>query len=232
MRALILERWCVAEKTLACRLACSMPFQAGQFAEFSIPNPPYHDAKGNKRFFSFANAPGSEELWIATRMSDSAFKRSLLSVPRGYRLELRGPMGGFTLPAEQDRPLVFLAGGIGITPVRSMVEHAVNHAHQYRIWVFHANRNLQSIAFFDDFQQWSSEHPTLHYIPVLSSPPDAWPFERGRIHAAMLTKHLRSLDSPIYYLVGPPAMVAATKALLAELHIPLAQIHCEDFFGY
>lgn len=94
-------------------------FTPGQFGDFTLTDPPYTDAKGNTRTFSFAGAPESDGIMIATRMRDSAFKRSLATLPIGTPVQLMGPMGSFTLHKDSGRPAVFLTGGIGITPVRS-----------------------------------------------------------------------------------------------------------------
>lgn len=225
----------IAEHTLAFRFEPERPlhFSAGQFGDFTLSGAQETDARGNTRAFSFANAPGQTEILIATRMRESAFKHELRRLPTGAALELMGPMGNFTLPPDGGRPAVFLAGGIGITPVRSIVEEAVQRRLPQEIVVFHANRTLAASAFLDDFRRWQRDYPRLRYIPTLSQEPAPGPeFQHGRIDAAMLRRHLANPTRSIYYVVGPPAMVSTIKGLLVEIGVPASQIRYENFSGY
>src|SRR5712691_7643100 len=107
----------VAEGTMAFHFAkpAGFDFKAGQSINVGLIDPPETDAKGNRRNFSIVSAPFEGELVIATRMRDTAYKRVLKTMPIGTRVHLRGPGGKFALENDQ-RPAVFLAGGIGITP--------------------------------------------------------------------------------------------------------------------
>src|SRR5262245_2710137 len=91
-------------------------FQAGQAINLGLIDPPQTDTKGNRRTFSVASAPHENEIMIATRMRDTAFKRVLGSMAAGTRLQVRGPTGRFTLDPGDARPAAFIAGGIGVTP--------------------------------------------------------------------------------------------------------------------
>src|SRR6266568_937201 len=118
----------VAEGTMAFHFAkpADFKFTAGQSMNVSLMDPPETDAKGNARTFSIVSAPHENELVIATRMRDTAFKRVLKAMPAGGRVSLRGPAGMFTLDPADDRPAVFLAGGIGVTPFVSMLREAAH----------------------------------------------------------------------------------------------------------
>ena len=107
----------IAEGTMAFHLEkpAGFQFQAGQYLDITLINPPETDSQGVVRTFSIASAPYENELLVATRMRNSAFKRVLATIPLRTELKLDGPMGSFT-PQELARPAVFLAGGIGITP--------------------------------------------------------------------------------------------------------------------
>ena len=113
----------VAEGTMAFHFAkpAGFKFTAGQSMNVSLIDPPESDAKGNSRTFSIVSAPHENELVIATRMRDTAFKRVLKGMPPGGRVGLRGPAGMFTLDPADARPAAYLAGGIGITPFVSML---------------------------------------------------------------------------------------------------------------
>ena len=235
MKLILSDRSDIAENTKAFWFEPEKPvrFAAGQFGEFTLIDPPFTDVKGNTRTFSIASAPESDRIMIATRMRDSAFKRSLAALPTGSPVELMGPMGSFTLHKDPARPAVFLTGGIGITPVRSIVEQAMRLQTPHKIFVFHSNRTRAEMAFFDEFQAWSRENANLSFIPTLSRErPKNCKLELGKIDQWLLSGYLSDMHAPVYYVAGPPAMVAAMKVLLAEIGIDEMQIRSEDFVGY
>ena len=116
----------VAAETMAFHFEkpAGFTFIAGQAGNFTLHHPPETDKEGNKRSFSLACAPYEDDLMIATRMRDTAFKRSLKSIPLGTELSLEAPWGELTLHKKHSTPAVFVTGGIGITAIRSMVLEA------------------------------------------------------------------------------------------------------------
>jgi ferredoxin-NADP reductase len=123
----LLRREEVAEGTMSFYFdkPANFQFKPGQYVDCSLIDPPETDAEGNIRTFSIASAPAEKDLMVATRMRDTAFKRVLKTMPLGTQLKMDGPLGSFTLHSNVLRPAVFLAGGIGITPFRSMIINAV-----------------------------------------------------------------------------------------------------------
>ncbi len=235
MKLILAHKTDIAEDTKAIWFEPEKPlrFTPGQFGDFTLTDPPFTDAKGNTRTFSLASAPGHDRIMIATRMRGSAFKRSLEQLPIGTHVQLMGPMGGFTLHKDPARPAVFLTGGIGITPVRSIVEHATRQRMPHRIFVFYANRTIARMAFHDDFQAWSRGNLNFSFIPTLTEEkPKDWKFELGAIDRRMLSGYVADMRAPVYYVVGPPAKVATMKALLAEIDVDEMQVRSEDFIGY
>ena len=101
-------------------------YKAGQFGDFTLANPPETDAEGNTRGFSLASAPYEGDLMVATRMRDTAFKRVLKTMALGTEVSLDAPYGSLTLHSDARIPAVFLSGGIGVTPVRSIVLQATH----------------------------------------------------------------------------------------------------------
>lgn len=116
----------VAEGTMAFSFEkpAGFEFKAGQFIDVTLIDPPETDAEGDTRGFSIASAPYEEDLMVATRMRDTAFKRVLKTMPLGTEVRIEGPFGSLTLHNNVARPAVFLAGGIGITPFRSILLQA------------------------------------------------------------------------------------------------------------
>src|SRR6202008_335128 len=115
-------------------------FKAGQFVNFTLLGPGDTDLAGNTRALSIASAPYERNLMVAMRLRTTAFKRTLNSLPLGSELLLQGPFGWMTLPRNSTRPAVLLAGGIGITPFRSLVWNAAESLSPRRILLFYSVR--------------------------------------------------------------------------------------------
>jgi ferredoxin-NADP reductase len=227
----------IAEGTMAFHFEkpASFDFQAGQTADVTLLNPPQTDDEGNTRTFSIASPPHREELMFATRMRDSAFKRSLKSVPLGTELKLDGPMGSFTLHKNAKKPAVFLAGGIGVTPFLSIVAQAAHDKLPHQLYLFYSNHRPEDAPFLDFLRRVEKENSAFHFIPTMTDMEKskrAWEGERGFIDHAMLIKSLNNLDGPIYYLAGPPAMVAAMRKMLLDTKVDEDDIRTEEFAGY
>lgn len=236
-RVKLLDRQEVAERTVALWLEKppKFRFQAGQFVDLTLIDPPETDLAGSTRTFTLACAPEDERLRIATRLRDTAFKRSLTRLPRHAELLLEGPMGSFTLHANTARPAVFLAGGIGITPFLSIVRHATQQQLPHEIFLFYSNRRPQDAAFLDELTELAQQNPRLHFIPTMTQPEQAqppWQGETGYISIEKLSKYLPSLQGPIYYIAGPPPMVGAMRQLLEQAGVSPDDVRSEDFAGY
>src|ERR1700693_610215 len=122
-------------------------FNAGQYLDMTLLDPPETDSEGNVRSFSIASAPHEETLTVATRMRDTAFKRVLKTMPFGTAVKIEGPSGDLILPHDVTRTAVFLAGGIGITPFRSIVLWAAKEKLPNRIVLFYSNRRPEDAPF-------------------------------------------------------------------------------------
>lgn len=210
-------------------------FIAGQSIDLTLVSPSETDAEGNTRAFSLASAPQESDLMVATRLRDTAFKRVLQSMSYGSELDLEGPFGSLTLHDNDARPAVFLAGGIGITPFRSIILDALDRRLSHRILLFHANRRPEDAAFLEEFRRLESLNSNLTFVPTMSRPElgqRAWKGATGHIRKETLESHLRGLTAPLYYVVGPPGMVAAMQTLLREMGVKSEDIRTEEFSGY
>ena len=139
-------------------------YKAGQFADYTLINPPETDAEGNTRGFSLASAPYEDDLMSATRMRDTAFKRVLKTMPLGTELTLDAPYGSFTLHNNAAIPAVFVTGGIGVTPVRSIVLQAIHDQVARRIIVIDSNKRPEDAAFLNELNKPHEKNP--HYTFV------------------------------------------------------------------
>lgn len=210
-------------------------FKAGQTMDVRLLNPPETDGEGNTRTFSIASAPFEPELKFATRMRDTAFKRTLKILAPGAKLEIDGPYGSFTLPRDSTRPIVFLAGGIGITPFAAMARQAAHSQSGHRITLFYSNRRPEDAAFLSELQALAGSDPNFKLIATMTDiakSKTAWSGETGYIDESLVKKYVLDLNAPIFYLAGPPAMVTAMKDLLFKTGVNEDNIRSEDFAGY
>ncbi len=208
-------------------------YRAGQFADYTLINPPETDAEGDTRGFSLITAPFEEHIGAATRMRDTAFKRVLKDLPLGTEVKLDGPYGDFTLHKNEQVPAVFLIGGIGVTPIRSMVAQATRDKTAHQLTLLHANRTLADAPFTGDFQRLAGDNPNFKFVPVLTDEESQQAgYERGRLDEAILKRHVPDLQAPKYYLSGPEGMVKAMRQLLVSLDVDEDNIRTEEFSGY
>ena len=210
-------------------------FRAGQHTTVTLINPPQTDAEGNSRHFSMVHTPADEDIAIATRMRDTAFKRVLGNMNIGDKVQMEKPHGSFILHQDTSKPAVFLIGGIGITPVYSIIKDATERKLPHRIFLFYSNRRQEDAAFLKELEDLATQNPSFTLIATVTDSEkskNAWNGETGYIDQAMLRKYVNSLQIPIYYISGPPAMVSAMRKLLTDSDVNEDNIKTEEFSGY
>jgi ferredoxin-NADP reductase len=233
----LVNRELVADQTMSFHFTKphGWSYRAGQFVDITLLDPPETDAEGDMRGFSISSAPREDVITITTRLRDTAFKRVLQTMPLGTLVKMEGPFGDLRLHGAA-RPAVLLAGGIGITPFRSiLVETIGGGGLPYQVVLFHANRRPEDAAFADDFRTLARKDPQLAFVPTMTAMPGseaAWDGERGHIDAAMLRRHLDGLVDPIYSIAGPPGMVQALRAMLIASGVDEDDVRIEEFTGY
>jgi ferredoxin-NADP reductase len=172
---------------------------------------------------------------FTTRMRDTAFKRSLKNVPLATEVKIGSAAGSFTLHKNPAKPAVFLAGGIGITPFFSMVRQADHDRLPHKLYLFYSNRRPEDAAFLGSLQTLETTNPNFRLICTMtemSKSKKEWKGETVLIDKEMLSRHLAVLQGPIYYIAGPPPMVAAMRQTLVSAGIEEDDIRAEDFAGY
>ena len=210
-------------------------FKAGQFGDFTLINPVETDTEGNTRGFSLASAPYEDTLMFATRMRDTAFKRVLRTMEIGTEVSLDAPYGSFSLHNNSRIPAVFLTGGIGVTPVRSIVLQAAHDNLPHQIFLFDSNRKPEDSAFLNELMEAQKKNPNYTFIGTMTEMDKSgakWDAETGYITKAMLEKYVGDLTLPIYYLAGPASMVTAMRKTLNEAGVDDDNIRTEEFSGY
>ncbi len=227
----------VAEGTMAFRFEkpSGWTFTPGQYLDMTLLDPPESDAEGNVRSFSIASAPHEDTLMVATRMRDTAFKRVLKTMLIGTGVKIEGPSGDLILQNDSTRTAVFLAGGIGITPFRSIVHWAAKEKSPNRVVLFYSNRRPEDAPFLMELQRLEKDNPKYKLIASMTEMEKshrAWNGENGLITQEMLGRHLKGATSPIYYIAGPPAMVKGLHEMLSKAGIMDDDIRAEEFGGY
>ncbi len=227
----------VAEGTMAFYFdkPAGASFRAGQHLNMTLINPPETDTEGDGRTFSLASAPSEKDLMIATRMRDTAFKRVLKNLEIGSPVLIEPPHGSFILHSDALRPAVFLIGGIGITPVLSIIKDATERKLPHQLILLYSNRRPEDAAFLEELAALEKQNPHFRLIATMTEPEksdEAWEEETGVIDRAMLERHLDDMQSNIYYLSGPPGLVAAMRKLLEDLGVNDDSIKTEEFSGY
>ena len=219
-------------------------YTAGQFAFFDIGGVD-NDPKGPIRHFTISSSPTEDFIMFTTRMRDSPYKKRLSTLEVGAKVKVRGPEGQFVLHDDHSKPAVFLSGGIGVTPFRSMIKYATDKQLPLKIVLFDSNRDPVNILFKKEFDEWTKLNKNLKIIYTVSedkhddnqsiTTANDWKGEYGRINKAMILKYLDNslLNNSIFYICGPPSMLKAMQSLLQEeLKMSEQRIKVEEFTGY
>jgi ferredoxin-NADP reductase len=233
----LLGRTKVADGTMAFQFEKPkhFDFKPGQYIDLTIPDP--EDAVGIRitHTFSIASSPLSQDLLVTTRMRNTVFKRTLSVLPIGSAARIVGPMGSFHLHNNTARPAVLLAGGIGVAPFLSILSYAAQEKLSHPLFLFYANRHLKDAAFIEDLWQLERENPRFRFVPILTRPTApglSWKGRTGHFSSKMLFTQVGQVRGPIYYVAGPPGMVAATIQTLGSAGVNEDDIRTEEFAGY
>ena len=226
----------VAEGTMAFHFAkpAGFEFRAGQAIELLLPDPG-GAPQDIGHAFSIVSAPHEDEIVIATRMRDSAYKRALKAMAPGAPARIDGPFGSLTLHKSRSRGALLVAGGIGITPFVSMLRHAAREGFAQPVTLLYSNRRPEDAAFLDELLAIEREHDAFTLVATMtemSKSARRWDGQTQMIDADVAAQALGALSSPISYVAGPPAMVDAMRRVLVEAGTDEDDIRTEDFAGY
>jgi ferredoxin-NADP reductase len=236
MRSQIKEKQEVARQTLMVvfdLLGEEVEFKAGQYFWVTLPDVGYDDERGLRRHITVVTSPNERGvLGFATRLRDTAFKKTLAELAVGAEVDVEHPKGDFSLPMETARPYVFIAGGIGITVFRCMLRYIVEEGLPHRVTLVYSNRDRESTAFLDELQAMEGEHENLHVVFVMTDEPE-WEGETRRVDADVLRDHLEGeLGDYVHIAAGPPGMVEAMETALKGAGVPEEQVLVQRFAGY
>ena len=219
-----------------------LDYISGQFAFFDIGGV-YNDPKGPIRHFTISSSPTENFIMLSTRIRDSPYKKRLSTLEIGTTVKVRGPEGQFILHEDYSKSAIFLSGGIGVTPFRSMIKYATDKQLPLKIIMFDSNRNSNNILFKQEFDEWANINKNLKIIYTISeenqdehhsSATNEWKGEFGRIDKAMILKYVddKTLKNSIIYICGPPSMLKSMQSLIQqELEIPKERIMNRRVYG-
>jgi ferredoxin-NADP reductase len=192
------------------------------------------DNRGNRRSFTIASAPSESEVRLGVKFypNPSTFKQGLLHLKPGHKI-LAGQLAGeFTLPRDVGQKLAFIAGGIGVTPFRSMVQDLVSRGERRDIIMFYGNNKVDEIAYRDVFDRAASSIALKSIYAVAEAGSGSRGFHEGFIDKALIARMAPDFMNRHFYLSGPRAMVMRFEDVLAELGIPSSQIRTDFFPGF
>lgn len=214
-------------------------YKAGQYLYFTLPELNYPDKRGDTRHFTLSSSPTEDFLSITIRMrEESGYKKTLDSIELGVEILARGPEGVFILEDESTQEQqVMLAGGIGITPFRSIAKYAADKGLSVPIHIVCSNSIPEEIAFRKELDELTAKNPNLKVTHTITKPEESkeqWTGLTGRVDENLIRKLKLQPEAgnSTLWLCGPPPMVSALEEVLEKLQIPQDRIRVEKFTGY
>lgn len=210
-----------------------LTYLAGQYLEFTLPVGLIVDSRGNRRYFTIASSPTKEDLEIGTKFYDkpSWFKKSLLSMRVGDSVFASQLSGEFVLPEDRNKKLVFIAGGIGITPFKSMIEYMIDTKQKRDVVLFYSNKTTDEIVYKDILDKAKRELgiKTI-YVFSEADPQDIQ--GKNFINGELIKREVPDYNQRLFYISGSRFMVLAFENILRKIKISKGNIKTDFFPGY
>jgi len=234
VRATVAEKREVAKGTLLVLFSVDgyPEYRPGHYFWVELPDRGHQDEKGLRRHISLVTSPSEPGVvGLATRLRDSAFKRTLAALAVGDGVEVEEPKGSFLLPDDTSAEYVFVAGGIGITVFRSMLRYIADEQLPYRVTLVYSNRDRGSAPFLEELTELERRISGLNVILTMSDDP-SWEGETRRIDEAMLRDRLGELERRTFLVAGPPLMAKGIETMLHAAGVPAERVLTDSFSGY
>jgi len=207
-----------------------MKFKPGQYLEWTLDRSGV-DSRGNRRYFTIASSPTEEDFAIGVKLypNPSTFKKHLLEMKRGDVMVASQLSGDFVMPRNKKKKLVFIAGGIGITPFRSMIKYLLDTGEKRDIVLFYSNRTAADIAYETLFNEASHALgiKTIYAITDQNSVGYS-----GAINDRMIMSEVPDFKERYFYISGPHAMVVGFQETLRILGVSESHIKTDFFPGF
>ena len=217
-------------KSIRLRKVRDFHYTPGQYIPIRLPVE--NDARGGARILSISSSPTEKFLQFTTRISKSPFKQAFNNLKINDKVYLKStPIGNFTL--EESQNAVMITGGIGITPLRSMIKYAIDKTLNINITLFYSNRTQKEIVYRKELEKFSKEYKNFNLINTVTRPEEdkEWKGPTGRIDTDIIKKYPYG-ENPIFYVCGAPKMVENMINTVKKLNVPEDRIKREEFLGY
>lgn len=211
-------------------MAKNVRYRPGQFFFLTIKV----NGENGLHHFSFSSSPTDKGyIEFTKRITNSDFSQTLNILKPGDWANLQGPSGEFTLSRKYFK-LAFLSGGIGITPLRSMIRYVMQKNLPYDIVLLYGNTSIEEIVFREELEEFASLNTHLRVEHILSGEnlPANWTGKTGHISAELVTQLIPDFKERLFYISGPPKMVIALDQQLSGLNLASEQIRRDSFTGY
>jgi ferredoxin-NADP reductase len=212
-----------------------LSYKAGQYMEwtFSYDHP---DMRGNRRYFTLASSPTEDTLKLGLKFypNPSGFKSHLLTLPIGEVIVAAQCAGEFIMPHDISKKLVFIAGGIGVTPFRSMIKYCADTGEKRDITMLYSNKTVEDIAYKNIFEEAREKIgiKTLYVVTETKDKTLGQDMYSGSITKEMIQKEIPDYRERAFYISGPHGMVVAFQKTLSEMGISNSQIKTDFFPGF
>lgn len=235
MKVVLKDRQTIADGTILIELDLrgqEYDFAPGQYFFLTLPELLYEDAKGPMRHFTIVNSPSQKGiLQFATRLTDTGYKKTLNEIALGTEVEISSVLGIFGIPKDNLKPIVMIAGGIGITPFVSMLREMHEKEGEHNIRLLYSNKLKKQTAFLDELQRMDLADSNMNLILTLTDDPN-WAGETRLINGEFIRDYVPDYNDCLFMISGPPAMVESVYNQLMGLGLSNLDIKTESFTGY
>lgn len=211
----------------------ALKYKAGQYLELTFPHS-HPDARGNRRYFTIASSPTEANVAFGIKFytPSSSFKSALLQLQPGTPLLAGSVSGDFVLPADPRIKIAFLAGGIGVTPFRSMIAYLNDTGEHRDLTMLYAINETTDTVYADVFDRAKQVGVKTVYIVRNENLPASWPGRSGVVTSQVIQEEIPDYSERLFYIAGANIFVEASKKALKELGVSKYQIITDYFPGY
>ena len=210
-------------------------FKPGQYLEWTLGHKKV-DSRGNRRYFTIASSPTEKELRLGVKFypKPSSFKKALAYMSEGDTIIASQLSGDFVLPRNKKKKLVFIAGGIGVTPFRSMIKYLIDTKQKRDIVLIYANKTEADIVYKDIFNLATAAFnlKIVYVIDGLKDKTLKWTGRTGYVDAKMIQDEIKDFRERTFYISGPPSMVSGTEKVIRNLGLNDNHIKTDFFPGF
>lgn len=213
-----------------------LKYKPGQYIEMTLPHT-HTDSRGDRRYFTLASSPTEPDIHIGVKFYEpgSSFKQAMMAMDQDSQSVIARVSGEFTLPKDTNRKLAFIAGGIGVTPFRSMTKYLIDTNEKRDVVLLYGARRWQDIAYAPIFEE-ARQHLGMRIIYALSDQPQTervpHPYQPTRITEDLIRREVPDYQERVFFISGTHPMVVDATHVLRSLDIPSRQIKTDFFPGY